>query len=295
MAPTKRQLEVARAVIDCGSFNAAAARLSMSQVAVSRHVAALEKRFGATLFMRERGAAARLSPAGEDFAAQLPLLLAETRTPGEDKIVRIVCDVVTAPRLKADMSSLYMTHSDLDIELRIASSEAISSLDRDIKKADLVYLSWIDPPEALEFLALGRASTGVFASPDCDEVQRWAEAPDLHRLPLIGVGGCVFSRPPKAHQRIASAVDMHMLQRAPDFGTQIALARRAVAAAWAPNNEAAAFLEDGELVDLCVDAPPIVTGRIKLQGGSIREEVERVSAFLETSLAGRSENEAADI
>ena len=54
------------AVADAGQFSAAAAALAVSQQAVSKRVAALEKDLGVALFTRTpRGA--RLTPAGQAF------------------------------------------------------------------------------------------------------------------------------------------------------------------------------------------------------------------------------------
>ena len=50
-----RQLEVFKAVMDCGSATAAATALSLSQPAVSQHLAQLEASTGLMLFLRDRG------------------------------------------------------------------------------------------------------------------------------------------------------------------------------------------------------------------------------------------------
>lgn len=63
--PTLRELEVLRALINLGKTTAAAAKLGISQPAVSRAIAQLEQRTELTLFHRESG---RLSPTAEGLA-----------------------------------------------------------------------------------------------------------------------------------------------------------------------------------------------------------------------------------
>ena len=60
-----RQLEVFRAVMDCGSATGAARLLKMSQPAVSRHVSQIEAELGLELFLRGGG---KLSPTAEAVA-----------------------------------------------------------------------------------------------------------------------------------------------------------------------------------------------------------------------------------
>jgi DNA-binding transcriptional LysR family regulator len=61
------QLKIFLAVIDHGGFRRAAARLYLSQPAVSRHIADLERSLGVGLFHREKGRV-WLTAAGERFA-----------------------------------------------------------------------------------------------------------------------------------------------------------------------------------------------------------------------------------
>lgn len=56
-------------VADCGSFTGAAGRLHLTQSTLSKHVAALEREFGAELFVRDRSGI-RLTEAGKLLYAQ---------------------------------------------------------------------------------------------------------------------------------------------------------------------------------------------------------------------------------
>jgi len=76
---TLRQIETFAAVASEGSFAAAAERLNISPPAVSDQIAALERRLGCRLFIRRRGAAPLLSPAGLELLETSESVLRETR------------------------------------------------------------------------------------------------------------------------------------------------------------------------------------------------------------------------
>ncbi|MDR1015315.1 MAG: LysR family transcriptional regulator [Coriobacteriales bacterium] len=64
-----------------GSFTGAAHELHLTQSALSKHIAALEREFDVELFVRDR-AGVRLTKAGDallERALQIDLLLAQTR------------------------------------------------------------------------------------------------------------------------------------------------------------------------------------------------------------------------
>jgi DNA-binding transcriptional LysR family regulator len=64
LAVTLRQLQVFKAVVDGGSFSAAAAALAISQPSISAHVTALERRVRQPLFDRQRGRVPTLTETG---------------------------------------------------------------------------------------------------------------------------------------------------------------------------------------------------------------------------------------
>jgi len=71
-----RELECFTAVAEELNFTAAARRLHLSQPPLSRHIAALEEKLGATLFRRSRREVS-LTPAGECFRAETKGVLAQ--------------------------------------------------------------------------------------------------------------------------------------------------------------------------------------------------------------------------
>lgn len=83
---TLTQLEYFGAVAETGSFTAAARRLHVAQSSLSRTVAALERRFGVELAVRD-GRGVTLTPAGEAFRAAAQTIL-EARTAGLERFRR---------------------------------------------------------------------------------------------------------------------------------------------------------------------------------------------------------------
>jgi len=74
-AMTFAQLQALVAVAECGSFTAAAARLSLTQPGVSRAVQALERELGVALLDRD-GAGAQPTAAGDEILAHARAVLA---------------------------------------------------------------------------------------------------------------------------------------------------------------------------------------------------------------------------
>tara|TARA_A100001391_G_scaffold78331_1_gene50585 strand:+ start:49751 stop:50662 length:912 start_codon:yes stop_codon:yes gene_type:complete len=64
---TLRQLEVFAEAAKDENFRKTADRLGIAQPSISKHIKALEREAGGTLFERQRGSAARLSPLGEEM------------------------------------------------------------------------------------------------------------------------------------------------------------------------------------------------------------------------------------
>ncbi|WP_206244314.1 LysR family transcriptional regulator [Novosphingobium terrae] len=82
MAGTIRQLEVFGAVCRLGSNAAAAQALGISQVAISRHIGALEKASGRALFERTPGLPGRLNQAGRQLLRESEAILNSVRRLG---------------------------------------------------------------------------------------------------------------------------------------------------------------------------------------------------------------------
>ena len=75
---TLRQLEVFTQVVELGSFRRCAEHIGVSQVSVSEHVQALERRLGQPLFERHGGSAPTLTKQGERAYSRAKHILQET-------------------------------------------------------------------------------------------------------------------------------------------------------------------------------------------------------------------------
>jgi DNA-binding transcriptional LysR family regulator len=82
MGGTIRQLEVFGAVCRLGSHAAAAQALGISQVAISRHIGALERASGRALFDRIPGLPGRLNDAGRQLLRESETMLSSVRRLG---------------------------------------------------------------------------------------------------------------------------------------------------------------------------------------------------------------------
>ncbi|NLH83324.1 MAG: LysR family transcriptional regulator [Phyllobacteriaceae bacterium] len=129
-----RDYEIVCAVVADRKTTVAAQRLGMSQSAVSRAIAAIEKRRGKTLFHRESG---RLLPTAEaldlyrEGSAALSTLATLAGRRGEDRTERLV---VTAPPtllqyfLVATVSDFARLHPNVTVSLAIAGIENLAGV-----------------------------------------------------------------------------------------------------------------------------------------------------------------------
>jgi DNA-binding transcriptional LysR family regulator len=132
-----RQLEVFRAVMDCGSASAAAKLLQMSQPAVSRHLSQMERELGLELFLRGGGklqptpdAEALYDEAAYAFASIERVLNVARRMRGRDSgVLRMAAPFSfgesLVPRVVA---TLAREHKQLRFDLELGGYEAITMM-----------------------------------------------------------------------------------------------------------------------------------------------------------------------
>ena len=127
---TLLQLEAFVAVVDLGSFKAAAAHVGIAQSAISRHVSALENRFSSPLFDRS-GRSAQLTDHGMDVLSKVRTILSQ-RDILIDQFVaperlsrqlRIgVTEMAALTWLPALMDALRSTYPKVHFEFEVASN-----------------------------------------------------------------------------------------------------------------------------------------------------------------------------
>jgi DNA-binding transcriptional LysR family regulator len=186
-------LEIFHAVLEHGSFSAAARTLHMSQPTVSRHIDALERKLGRELFVR---AAAGLQPS--ELALRLRDAAAEMNE-GMFTVRRLLDGAQSAPRGVVTLSipfgigniivakaleGFHERFPDISIDLKLGPSQ--TNLGR--READ-IDLRWQEASEPdVISRALGSFETGLFASESYLRkygVPRSAEELENHGFPWL--------------------------------------------------------------------------------------------------------------
>lgn len=131
------EIEAFVTVADAGTFTRAAARLYLSQPAVSRRIELLERELGALLFERTP-AGARLTEAGQAFLPHARQVLAAVRdgsdavhaVANEDRgVVRLaLVGTLASTPLTARLRAFRESYPDIRLNLRTARSSEVSAL-----------------------------------------------------------------------------------------------------------------------------------------------------------------------
>lgn len=191
-----RHLTALVAVVDEGSFGAAAAALGFTQSAVSQQIAALEKAVGMPVFDRPKGPRrAELTPAGELLAARARALLGDVADLADDldrlrrgltgRLVVGTFQSVSAEVLPPLIGRFRAEVPDVEIRL-YENDDQGDQLDR-LLADDLDLAFTVDPPDdpRLDTLLLGHDPFVVIAAP-ADAPGPAATPADLESGPLIG-------------------------------------------------------------------------------------------------------------
>jgi DNA-binding transcriptional LysR family regulator len=141
ISASPRRLNVFKAVVDQGGFNAAAIHLGIAQPSVGAHVKALESQIGQPLFHRHRGRRPRLTKAGETlYAFAVDMLrksdeaahtLQELREAGARELVIAAHRDVAAHILPAQLARFAAKHPGIRIVTRIGTIEDVLAMVRD--------------------------------------------------------------------------------------------------------------------------------------------------------------------
>jgi len=169
-----RRLKVFVAVVDAGSFGAAADQLGITQPSVSGHIRALEQQIGQRLFERRRGTAAgltekgrRLYERGVDLFERLAKMTAELGLDEPQASQRIV---VSAQRFIANyllsrpIVEFARDHREIQLTVDVGMYEDVV---RDLlgSNADIGFFLSRGPVMDLPSELVGRERLGLFAAP----------------------------------------------------------------------------------------------------------------------------------
>ncbi len=170
---TFRQLEVFVVAVEAGSFRACADQLSISQMAVSEHVRALETQVGYPLLDRRRGATSKPTEAGRLAYRRARQILADVDEflagPGPSRL-RIAAHGYIAETLSRRLAQFGSAHPEAALQLERRTFEGV-----------------------LSGLTDGELDLGIFLSrgpvPELDSVAAWSEPLGLYVGPTHRLAG----------------------------------------------------------------------------------------------------------
>lgn len=196
--PTVSQLKTFIAVVDAGGFTAAGRRLELSQPAVSRAIATLEKELGVALFVRGRERLSLTEAGGialthaREAVRQLTLLRTEVAGLAGDLTGTLIVaslPTATATLVTTQLRTFAAAHPAMTIRLLEGSEEEIRDwLDQGVVEAGVVSL----PTKGLDVAALGdQELVAVVPAGSRLASKRAVTYADLATEPFVrGTGGC---------------------------------------------------------------------------------------------------------
>lgn len=227
---TLSQLKTFIAVVDQGGFTAASRRLGLSQPAVSRTVATLEKELGLPLFMRRRDGLA-LTEAGavalthaREAVRQLTLMRTEVAGLAGDitgTLSLASLPTATATLIAPQLRTFARRHPAVTIRLLEGSKEEILDwLDQGAAEAGVVSL----PSKGLDAAVLGVQEMVAVVPADsrlaAKDIVTYA---DLAREPFVrGTGGCADVFMPIARRQ---GIEFDLAFEAREIGATLEIVR----------------------------------------------------------------------
>jgi DNA-binding transcriptional LysR family regulator len=269
--PTLDQLRIFLAIVDEGSFNAAAKRLGRAISAVSYAIAQLEAQLGVSLFDREGSRRPVLTEAGKALLADaravaddVDALTARVRAmnSGLESELTLALDVmVPMANVAAILRDFQQFFPTVDLRLHVEALGAIAALLLD-GRADLgvsgpVVVS--DP--ALERMAIGAVRLVPVAAPSHPLARMEKIAPGASRQHLQLV---LTDRSPLTEGRDFS-VSASRTWRLADLGAKHALLLEGIGWGNMPLHDVSADLAAGRLVELPVPEEPGLAYRLNAQ------------------------------
>lgn len=281
MAGTFRQFEVFVAVCEEKSVSGAARRLEVSQAAVSRQVAALERRIGAKLFDRSPGKVSSLSVHGEVLLEQAIRMLRLGQTMRScvqaGPTIRVGADQMIANLAIKALFDDGRAHPPLHgIQLIETDSRLDPAAELEASALDLLYFT-AGPGDKIPTGAklAARSESGLFISPDL-----WAGLISGCSLPLIFPAGV-----PRVADGIRAVLEERLEGRyhvaaevEPISALELLLT--GLGAGIMNRKRASRLLDVGLLIEVPTFRGPVEVSRYELRRDRASNRVEEVSSVL---------------
>lgn len=290
--PSLDQLRIFLAVVEEGSFNAAARRTGRALSAISYGIATLEAQLGTALFLREGSRKPSLTPAGQALlpnaravADSVDALMARARSQnrGLESELTLAVDVMLPPALLAGLLSDFQSaFPTVDLRLHVEALGAVPALVLE-GRADVGVGGPVAAQQpGLERRMLGAVPLVPVAAPDHPLAQMTVIPPGeaRHHLQLV-----LTDRSPLTRGRDFSVLSPRSWRLA-DLGAKHALLLQGIGWGNMPLHAVADDLAAGRLVQLPVpDAPGLDYGFALLWRGDCPPGPARL--WMEEALAAR--------
>ncbi|NBC35461.1 LysR family transcriptional regulator [Novosphingobium sp. FSY-8] len=249
-------LRLLLAVVDTGSFTAAARATGRSQPAVSYAIATLEGQLGAGLFLRDRRRPV-LSPAGEAitvYARRICMLADEMEArvassqAGVETVLSLAVDTFyPTDALASAVSDMAQAFPSVLADIRVASRDHV--LAAVAEKRAMLGLSAIDGawPQGIEATDFGQVEIVAVAAPGHPLAAHSAPIPNAFLREYVQVSNKTLEGAGDAHD---VAVNSARVWRVDDLATQVALVREGIGWAYLPLHAAQGEIAAGRLVRL---------------------------------------------
>lgn len=293
---TTRQFEAFIAIVETGSFAAAAERLGISVAATSAHVTSLERKLNCQLFERRPGTTPAPTDKGIELLDHAQNLLQRV------SLMATVAGVPTKPRSKVrvgvrsiilehlflpNIGRFQVEHPEIQVEFIVVPPWKIEQSMRE-GRLDLAYFASdeIDPRCPAERICT--VSQGLFVAPTHPIAGRYGVAgvrlPMI--LPLANSGAERMILDVLARSGIT---DYDVVLRTQHFDTQRELARLGAGVCWQFHEDASDDVQKNRLVDLGAGLPMVPRWAVRRPGATEFDHIRILDEFLSDLLRpGRS-------
>ena len=254
MSVTFRQLEIFEAINRTGSFAAAANQLNISQASVSKQVAALEAHLGITLFVRERGRKAELTPEARYLPPKVGQLLklAIDLLPqtAETKVVRMTCGDIIGAMVYDNLPGLLHRYPQLELEV-VLKEPALQSVTKAWdENMDLACFTLLKPPPIQGAECIAKVRVGIFVKKGSKLERDWLASSDLSLPVIFPLQGTYLERNFTESLNLVGLRRHHVTMRVQNEQSRVELALNGAGAIFAPYGKVKKEIAEGLLVPL---------------------------------------------